>query len=122
MTTGEAETSRPSLRSGLQLTSRSPVTGFVATVAPEKLASRELDASTAASGPHDFAVRIMHVRLARKSRPPLPAPNVRDDREVPLMWARDGVSFSFDLPDGESGKFFAEGLDDPNCLRNFGPR
>jgi hypothetical protein len=35
----------------------SPVTGFVVTVAPKKLVSRELDASVGASGPHDFAVR-----------------------------------------------------------------
>jgi hypothetical protein len=35
--------------------SRSP--GFLATVALKKLASRELDASVGASGPHDFAVR-----------------------------------------------------------------
>ena len=40
----------------------SPVNGFVATVAPEKLASQELDASTAASGPHDFVVRFSHTR------------------------------------------------------------
>jgi hypothetical protein len=33
------------------------VTGLVATIAREKLASRELDASVGASGPHDFAVR-----------------------------------------------------------------
>jgi hypothetical protein len=36
----------------------SPVTGLFVTVAPEKFASRELDASVGASGPHDFAVRI----------------------------------------------------------------
>jgi hypothetical protein len=48
----------------------SPVNGFLATVVPEKLASQELDASTAASGPHDFAVRVMRIRLARISRPP----------------------------------------------------
>jgi hypothetical protein len=36
----------------------SPVTGLIATVALEKLASRELDASVGASGPHDFAVRV----------------------------------------------------------------
>jgi hypothetical protein len=35
----------------------SSVTGLFATVAPKKLASRELDASVGASGPHDFAVR-----------------------------------------------------------------
>jgi len=33
------------------------VNGSFATVARERRASRELDASTAASGPHDFAVR-----------------------------------------------------------------
>jgi hypothetical protein len=60
------------------------VIGFLATVAPEKLASQELDASIAASGPHDFAVRVSAVRLAALSRPSLPAPNVRDDRDTPL--------------------------------------
>jgi hypothetical protein len=34
--------------------------------------SRQLDASTAASGPHDFAVRFMRARLLRTSRPPHP--------------------------------------------------
>jgi hypothetical protein len=32
--------------------------------------STQLDASTAASGPHDFAVRFMRARLARDPRPP----------------------------------------------------
>jgi hypothetical protein len=36
--------------------------GFLATVAPEKLASQELDASVGASGPHVFAVRLGAVR------------------------------------------------------------
>src|SRR5437763_2296138 len=49
---------RPSLRNGFTAYSElSPVNGSFATVIPEKLASQELDASTAASGPHDFAVR-----------------------------------------------------------------
>jgi hypothetical protein len=34
--------------------------------------SRRLDASTAASGPHDFAVRSSHARQSRLSRPPHP--------------------------------------------------
>src|SRR5882672_5182308 len=34
--------------------------------------SARLDASTAASGPHDFAVRIGRLRLARLLRPPHP--------------------------------------------------
>src|SRR5437870_13311910 len=54
---------RPSLRNGFTAYSAlSPVNGSFATVAPKKLASRELDASTAASGPHDFAVRSSHTR------------------------------------------------------------
>jgi hypothetical protein len=39
--------------------------GFLATVAPEKLASQELDASVGASGPHAFAVRLSAVRYRR---------------------------------------------------------
>jgi hypothetical protein len=56
--TGSAETLRPSLRNGFTVYFvLSPVNGFLATVIPEKLVSQEFDASTAASGPHDFAVR-----------------------------------------------------------------
>jgi hypothetical protein len=40
------------------------VIGFFATVAPEKLASHELDAGVEASGPHDFAVRIQRCSSA----------------------------------------------------------
>jgi hypothetical protein len=51
----------------------SPVTGFLATVAPEKrLLPKELDASIGAPEPHDFAVRIARVRLSRATRPPHP--------------------------------------------------
>jgi hypothetical protein len=61
--TGSAEAIRPSLRNGFTAYfALSPVTGFLATVAPKKLASQELDASVGASGPHDFAVRISHAR------------------------------------------------------------
>ena len=52
--------------------------------------SANLNASVGASGPHDFAVRISAARPASLSRPPHPAPNVRDDREAPLLWVRDG--------------------------------
>ena len=41
-------------------------------------------------GPHDFAVRERRIRLVRHPRPPHPAPNVRDDREAPLVSGRDG--------------------------------
>jgi hypothetical protein len=103
--------------------------GLVVTVAREKLASHELDASIGASGPHDFAVRDQHRRrraafahepkpALRKRvahpalpRPPLPAPYVRDDRDTPLLWARDGGSCRVDLGRTRSGIFFARGLD-----------
>jgi hypothetical protein len=52
--------------------------------------ARDLDASVGASGPHAFAVRVSVARLATPQRPPHPAPNVRDDREAPLLWERDG--------------------------------
>src|SRR5205807_1803950 len=68
--TGTGGASRPSLRSGFTAYFvLSPANGSFATVAPKKLASRELDASTAASGPHDFAVRSSRTRQLQLSRP-----------------------------------------------------
>jgi hypothetical protein len=75
-----------------------PRRSFLATVTPKKLASRKLDTSTEASGPHDFAVRVSAVRPAAPSRPSLPASNVRGDRETPLLRVRDGVRSEADLP------------------------
>src|SRR6202048_4637940 len=66
---------------------------------------RKLDAGVEASGPHDFAVRELHLSSARRSiahgkpalrsrtcpmlpRPPHPVPYVRDDRETPLCGNR----------------------------------
>jgi hypothetical protein len=68
-------------------------------------ASRELDASVGAPGPHDFAVRSHRLSSAcrmtahrfLRTRPAIPShaqrccvhripPRVRDDREPPLMW------------------------------------
>jgi hypothetical protein len=83
-----AETIRPSLRNGLRLIPCSPRRpGFLATVACGSL--HRLDASVGASGPHGFAVRNSAARLASLPRPPHPAPNVRDDREAPLLARRD---------------------------------
>src|ERR1700686_3146883 len=84
--------------------------GFLATVAPEKLASQELDTSVGVSGPHAFSVRKKApsslAPLASTASPPPPPeknplvfcappvpphpPNVRDDRETPLETRRDG--------------------------------
>ena len=69
-----------------------------------------LDASTAASGPHDFAVRFSHPRQSWHPRPPQPVPTFVTMADAPLLgtgWRQ----FSFDLPDGLSGKIFARGLD-----------
>jgi hypothetical protein len=65
-----AGTLRPSLRNGFTAYFvLSPVNGSFATVVPKKLASQELDASTAASEPHDFAVRSSRTRQSQLSRP-----------------------------------------------------
>src|SRR4249919_67389 len=73
--TGPAESIRPSLRNGFTAYSvLSPENGSFASVIPEKLASHELDASTAASGPHVFAVRLSRARPSQPSRPPHPRP------------------------------------------------
>ena len=61
--TGPAESIRPSLRNGFTAYSvLSPENGSFASVAPwEAVASRSIDASTATSGPHAFAVRFSRV-------------------------------------------------------------
>jgi hypothetical protein len=72
-------------------------------------ASAKLDAGVEASGPHDFTVRGQHISSVRRflahesfdppcdfiarstlPRPSHPVPNVRDDRETPLVW--DGMA------------------------------
>ena len=64
--------------------------GFLATVAPEKLASHELDASAEASGPHDFAVRLRAVRQKHIGVHRIPS-RAYDDRETPLVPGRDQI-------------------------------
>ena len=86
--TGSAEAVRPSLRNGLRLIPCSPRRdhSLLVTVAPRKREiPRNLTPAIGASGPHDFAVRFSHARQSQLSRPSLPAPNVRDDRETPLL-------------------------------------
>ena len=78
--------------------------------------STKLDTSVGVSGPHDFAVRFRCSRQQHHPRPPHPAPNVRDDREAPLLWARDGAG-SKDISSGvRNDLFLQEGLDTPNQL------
>src|SRR6202034_3445833 len=50
--------------------------------------------------PHDFAVRLCsRSSFESKARPPHPAPNVRDDRETPLLVGTGCAENAFDLPD-----------------------
>jgi hypothetical protein len=75
----------------------SPVTGFLATVIPKKLASRELDASVGASGPHGFTVRKVTLSSLAQLASTASLPYVRDDRETPLCVGRDGGRYAGDL-------------------------
>src|SRR6266702_992768 len=82
-----AEAIRHSLRNGFTAYNViSPVNGFLATVIGGTC--RQLDASTAASGPHVFAVRTSRARLSQLLRPPLPVPR-RDVGQRPSC--RDGT-------------------------------
>src|SRR3984957_1976463 len=51
---------------------------------PAENASRELDASVGASGPHGFAVRLKRLRQRRRRRPPHPRPALMTLRNAPL--------------------------------------
>jgi hypothetical protein len=44
-------------------------------------------------------------------RPSHPAPNVRDDREAPLLWEQDGKGYSSDLRLLKIRIFLQKGLD-----------
>ena len=82
-----AENIRHSLRNGFTAYNViSPVNGSFATVALCGL-TQALDASTAASGPHVFAVRLGPARL-RDLSVHRNLPLVRDDRERPSEWDR----------------------------------
>jgi hypothetical protein len=74
-----------------------------ATVAPEKLASRELDASVGASGPHDFAVRKHTLSSVAWFASTASRPNVRDDGQRPSVGQDDSFLLLF-LP-GRQAKF-----------------
>ena len=67
------------------------VTGFIATIINVSFRFRQLDASTGASNPNDFAVRKSR---ARQSRPCVHriSPHGRDDRDRPSWLPRDGRS------------------------------
>jgi hypothetical protein len=80
----------------------------------------ELSASVGAPEPHDFTVRLLRHSSDDVPRPSHPAPNVRDDREPPLLWVRDGVKGKCDFSKRPSGIFSHAGLDDPDQLELAG--
>jgi hypothetical protein len=91
-------TSRHSLRDGFNgfLRGLPGEPGFLATVPAQCEALSRVDTSVGVSGRHDFTVRDTRSRQARASRPSHPAPNVRDDRETPLLIGR-GAARLMDL-------------------------
>src|SRR5258708_230152 len=108
-----AEAIRHSLRNGFTAYSvLSPVSrSSLATVAPEKLVSPELDASIS-------GVRTTRLcrTLSRRSLSALPAstasrPTFRGDHDTPLLTGRDGDRYPTDLPFGKSEIFLILGLD-----------
>jgi hypothetical protein len=76
--------------------------GFLAPVIPEKLASQELGASVGASGPHDFTVRDLGVRLTRGRVHRIPLPTFVTIAKRPSSRPRDARKSARDLPDGTS--------------------
>jgi hypothetical protein len=91
---------RLSLRGGLTAYSMfSPETGFVVSVAGamrkhcRRLDNQHRDVRTA------WLCRTLQVSfvLSILPRPSHPAPNVRDDRDTPLMWARNVVDSASDF-------------------------
>jgi hypothetical protein len=83
----------------------------------------KLDISVGISGPHDFAV-CGGVFVRRDTIAPgathihrIPRPTCRDDRDTPLLGARDGASSRIDLPGGERENFLRKGLDSGDMKR-----
>jgi hypothetical protein len=108
----------------------SPETGFFVSVIARNLFA-QFGTSIGVSGRHDFAVRLMRHSSKAPKRPPHPAPNVRDDRETPLVqghgtagfmdliWAkREAVYF---CSDGWTGSISLSGFENLLFSRNQGP-
>jgi hypothetical protein len=75
-----------------------PETGLVVSVAGAmRQHCRQLDISIGTSGRHDFAVRVTCIRLLQRASTASRS-NVRDDRDTPLLWARDARRNASDLP------------------------
>jgi hypothetical protein len=95
----------------LVLTSERP--GFVVSVACGS-SPQDSAPATGAPGRHAFAVRIGAARLATRTRPSHPAPNVRDDREAPLCKGAGWTEINHDFQKIKRQLFLRAGLDRPN--------
>jgi len=84
-----------------------PVTGFLATVIPEKLASQELDASIGASEPHDFSVRLQHRSSATPSASTASCPASVTISSRPSV-GQDGANMDLIWVGGEGIYFFEQ--------------
>ena len=86
-----------------------PVTGFLATVIPGKRSlPEELDASTGASGPHDFTVRNSSARLS-PPRVHRSLPHVRDDGQRPFLMGQDTGVLNWFYLTAKAEYFFGKG-------------
>ena len=102
----------------------SPVTGLVCHRRPQetckKLASRELDASVGASGPHDFAVRKISAFV---NAPPASTASRLTSVTIakrPLCAGRDGEGYVGDLGQMGTEIFLRRGLDRWNRIEPKG--
>jgi len=76
-----------------------PAIGLFVTVPTQCEALSRVDVSVETSEPRGFVVRVTCVRLSHRKRPSHPAPNVRDDRDTPLLRGARRAENAADLPD-----------------------
>src|SRR4051812_33006601 len=112
--TGSAETLRHPPRNGFTAYFvLSPVSGVFATVIawdlPRNLTprSRRQDHTTS---PYVLAISSGEKTRLTPRRPSHPLPNVRDDRETPLLWAGDGRTYALICTSGKANYFRIWGL------------
>jgi hypothetical protein len=77
---------------------------------PARIASRELDASVGASGPHGIAVRKVSAFVFGAACVHRILPRVRDDLEPPLQWDRTARVIQVICDFGKSEYFLKRGL------------
>src|SRR5882724_11401801 len=104
---------RPSLRNGFNgfLRALPGDRAFLPPSSPRSFASRELDTSVGASGPHDFAVRGNAPSSEACPASTASRTQRRDDAQRPSCGVREGTRYTPDLHFGKTEIFFRKGLD-----------